>query len=155
VAVGILVMAVIVSVSVAVTVSVTVIMIVIVIVIVIVIMRMPMTTRRIASGFRFERPFLHLHRKAQLVHQAVEHVIVLVGQPARRELQRYVTISQMIGGAREQVRIAGFDDRKLFGSRPNFDDQIAVLGGQPITMFERQPPFEQESHFAPAIESRA
>lgn len=72
-----------------------------VVVTMIVIMRMPMTTRCIATGFRFERPVPHLHRKPQLVHQAVEHVIVLVRQPARRELKWYVTITQMIRGAGE------------------------------------------------------
>jgi hypothetical protein len=62
---------------------------------------MPMTVpARVAAGFGLERTFDDQRVKAELVHQAIEHVVVLIRQPTRLDLQRHVAIAEMVGGPR-------------------------------------------------------
>lgn len=125
-------------------------------VVVIMIVRVAVTVApRIASPLRLERLLDDVSVQAQLVHQTVEHVVVLVQHATRLDLQRHVTIAEVIGGAREQVRIAGLDAGEELRPRSYFDDQRAVTRREPISVLEREPPRQQEPDLRPAIEPGA
>lgn len=142
-----------------VTVTVTVVVVVVVrmsvIVAVLVVVAMTMPAGSVAAGLRLERTLDHQHFQAQLVHQAVEHVIVLVGQAPGLDLQRYVPVAQVIGRPSQQVTIRGFDGRKKLGSRPHLDHQRAIFAGEPLTVLERQTAFEQQPNLLPAVQLRS
>jgi hypothetical protein len=69
-------------------------------------------TSRIAARFGLEGSLDDVCVQAQLVYQPVEHVVVLIRETPRLDLQRHVAIAQMIGRASQQVTISGFDGRE-------------------------------------------
>jgi hypothetical protein len=101
------------------------------------------TVTRIAARLRLERPFYDSNVQPQLVQQAVEHVIVLIRQPAGLDLQGHVPIAQVIGGARQQVPIGDIDRRQQLGASADFDYQLTVTRGQAVTVLEGEPALEQ------------
>lgn len=121
-------------------VTVTLVMVVVVVVVVamavVVVVVVPVPAARVAAGLWLEWLLDHLHFEPQLVHQTVEHVVVLIRQAPRLNLQRDVPIAEVVSGARQQMPVAGFDRRKQLGPSPNLDDQRAVARGEAITMLE-------------------
>jgi hypothetical protein len=110
---------------------------------------------RVPAGLGLEGSLEHAHGKPELLHQAVEHVVVLVRQPPWLNLQRHVAIAQVVSGAREQVAIGALDRRQQLGARSHLDDQLAIAAGQPIAVFQRQTAVEQQPYLQPAVEARA
>jgi hypothetical protein len=108
-----------------------------------VLVRMTMTARRVAATFRLERPLHDVSVQTQLVHQPVQHVIVLIRQSAWLHLERHVSIAEMVRRSRQKVQIGRRDRRKLLGPRPHLHHQAAVFGRQALAMLERQAPLQQ------------
>src|SRR5688572_31057919 len=70
-------------------------------------MRVRVGVRDIGTSLRFEWRELDPHLESESAQHVVEHMIVLVAQPARTDLQRHVAVSQVIAGARQLQRVAG------------------------------------------------
>jgi hypothetical protein len=62
------------------------------------------------AAFGLERQPARLNVEPEAAHHGVEHVVVLVRKPALAELQRHVSVAQVVGAAQERVRIAGARD---------------------------------------------
>lgn len=97
--------------------------VVVVVVVSVLVVAVTMPTRGVAASLGLERTLDHLGVQPQLVHQPVQHVVVLVRQTPGLDLQRHVTIAQVVGGARQQVNVAGLYGRKQLGARPHLDHQ--------------------------------
>jgi hypothetical protein len=106
----------------------------------------------VTAGLRLESALDDVGAEAELVHQAIEHVVVLVRQASWLNLERHVAITQMIRGTRQQMRITRFDDGERLWPGSHLDHELAVARRQTIAVFERKAALEQEAHFGAAIE---
>ena len=109
----------------------------------------------VSSWLRLEWSLHDGYREAELLHQTVEHVVVLIREPPRLYLERHVAVSKVVSRAREQMPIGRFDGREQLGTCANFDDQCSVPRRQSIAMLEREPAFEQEARLRPTVESHS
>jgi hypothetical protein len=109
-------------------------MIMVVIVARVIVWRSRLRITTISADFRLEWRGRHADVEAEFPHHAVEHVVVLVSEPPRLNLQGNVTIAQVVGGTREQMRIAAACDRYLLRSSTHAHDLAAVLGTQAIAI---------------------
>ncbi|HXK17677.1 MAG TPA: hypothetical protein VNG33_07735 [Polyangiaceae bacterium] len=133
---------------------VVVVVMIVVVTIVVVIVGVPVAAG-VAARLGLEGPFEHLGVESQLMHQAIEHVVVLVRKPPGLDLQRHVPIAQVVRGARQQVAISRLDDRQQLWSGAHLDHQLAVARRQTIAVFQRQAALEQEAHLTPAVQTRS
>jgi hypothetical protein len=89
----------------------------------------------IGARFRMKRRCHAVDRKTEAAHHVIEHMIVLPGELAGRNLQHHVTIAQMIGGAHQLEMIMAFNNRQLF--RRGIDaNAAAVIGQQHVAVFQ-------------------
>ena len=96
--------------------------------------------------------------EALVAGEIVEDVVVLPGEPVGADLQRHVAVAEVVGGAREAVRIAGAaDGEKLVGGAHDDDESVAgvVRGAQAVAVDEGGPAGEQQRRLAAVVEAHA
>lgn len=99
----------------------------------------------IGARFRFERKFPVFHLKTQLLHHIVKNVVRLVTQAMRLNLETYMTIAQMICGARDIQLVFASDKREWLSSGPHHV-HFACAAGQTIAIFQRGATFDVNAH---------
>jgi hypothetical protein len=80
-----------------------------------------------------ERSATRLHGEAEPAHHVVEHVIVLVREPAIAELNGYVPVAEVVRTSQEQVRVGCVRNRKVLRRRAH-DDHLAAVGQQQLSV---------------------
>ncbi len=93
----------------------------------------------VGTVFRLERRLFHRHRQAQATHHGIQHMIMLVTQPAITDLQRNMAITQMIGGAHHQMHVVTAHGTDGFLRGPDFN-QAPLLIQQAGTIPQDVPP---------------
>jgi hypothetical protein len=83
---------------------------------------------RVATAFGFERLLHDVSVKTQLAHEPVQDVIVLIRKAAWLDLERHVTIAEMVRRPRQKVQIGRRHGGKLLGARAHLHHQPAVFG---------------------------
>lgn len=89
--------------------------------------RMMMATA-VGAVFRLERRLDGLRIGAQLFKHGLEHIVIEQAQPAVADLQRYMAVAEVIGGAGQLKRVAASDVKQLFRSGTNtYDTSVFCL----------------------------
>jgi hypothetical protein len=115
-------------------------------------MGMGMWRTLVGAGLRFERRLFGLHCQAQATQHVIEHMVMLKAQQARLDLQGYVSIPQVIGGACKQVRVRTAHGRDCFG-RGLYSDQLATGGiCQQFSAAQQVTPFQHQARFAAIVQ---
>jgi hypothetical protein len=121
---------------------------------VVVMMSMMMTVAfaGVSAGFRLERQLAKGHRQAELAQHIVQHVIVMVAQLARHNLQRYVTVAEVIAGLRQHKRIVAAHHRHPFISGNHLHKLGAVFVAEHIAAAQQQAAGQQQTGFPAIVE---
>lgn len=77
----------------------------------------------IGAAFGFKRHPFAEQAQPHLAHQVIQYVVVQIAQPGVAYLQHHVTITEVIGGARQQQRAVGKGGGNLFGRGMNLYQQ--------------------------------
>ena len=111
---------------------------------VVVMMSMMMTVALagVSAGFRLERQLAKGHRQAELAQHIVQHVIVMVAQLARHNLQRYVTVAEVIAGLRQHKRVVAAHHRHPFISGNHLHKLGAFFVAEHIAAAQQQAALE-------------
>jgi len=96
-----------------------------------VIVRAPSAVGCVCSDFRFERRLLDVDAKTQTANHVIENVVMVVAQPAAADLQRDMTITQVIRRSNQLFGLRAPNRRHELGGGANLDD-AAVIGEQQI-----------------------
>jgi len=109
-------------------------------------------TAGIGPGLRFERSLLDADGQPQRPHHVVEHMVVQIGKPAVTDLQRHVSIAEMVRGTGERSSVAAMDDAQRL-RRGTDADQRAILGLQQFAVAKRTlAARDQDACLAPTVE---
>ena len=90
----------------------------------------------VGAGFRLERGFGFDHRATKTAHHFRQHVVGLEAQAATAgfgdDLHRHVAVAEMVGGAGEELGIAGDGLDQFFRRGQDFDHRATILGRQSV-----------------------
>jgi hypothetical protein len=124
-------------------------------VLVVVVASVTVATRSVAARLGLEGSFDQVSVEAKLVHQPIQHVVVLVREAPGLDLQGNVPIAEVVSGPRQQVPVGGLHRGELLRLRADSNDEGAVPRRQPVSVFEGQAALEQEAHLDSAVQARA
>lgn len=121
---------------------------------VVVMMSMMMTVALagVSAGFRLERQLAKGHRQAELAQHIVQHVIVMVAQLARHDLQRHVTVAEVVAGLRQHKRIVAAHYRHPFISGNHLHKLGAFFVAEHIAAAQQQAAGQQQAGFPAIVE---
>lgn len=98
----------------------------------------------IRARFGLERAQFMADLEAERPHQVVQHVVLLKGDEVASKLQAYVTVPQVVGGARQLPRIGrGYDGQALgLGFDP---EDGSVRRTQMIQVFQARAALDEDT----------
>src|SRR5688572_6884629 len=79
-------------------------------------------TATVGACFGLERSPLEAHLGAQTAHHVVEHVVVLVAEKLALDLQRHMTVAQVVGHPSQEVCIGGVHRGHVLGGGADEND---------------------------------
>ena len=106
----------------------------------------------IGARFRLERGLFGLDRQAQATQHVVQHMVVLKAQQAGFDLQRHMTVTQVVGGAGQQVRVGAAHRGHCLGRRQHADQVGAIGIGQQFTAAQQVAAFEHQAGLAAIVQ---
>ncbi len=106
----------------------------------------------VCTSFGFEAGHFVNHNEPQPSQHVIEHVIRLVSQPARSDLQRHVSIPEVVTRSRESERVLRSHAGHTFGCRPHAYME-AIRRTETIALDERATAGKQDRRLAAAIET--
>lgn len=105
----------------------------------------------VGAGLGLERLLFDNDSKTQATHHFVEHVIVLIANPAVAELQRDVSISQVIARATQSQRYRRTHCRDGFGLGDDLHDPT-IVREQMIAATQNRSSLEDQSNFFASVQ---
>jgi len=98
----------------------------------------------VGTRLGLERRSLCPHRQAQAVDHVVQHMIVLIAQPAVPDLEQYVPITEVVSGPGQQPGVVGPHRRYRLRRGDHLDhaaivSQEAIAAAQDLAALEYQP----------------
>lgn len=134
-------------------VMVAVVVMMVMVLVIVVAMIVTVTAGCVAARLGLERSLRYVSMEAELVHQTVQHVVVLVRKAPRLDLERHVAVAQVVSSARQEVLVRRFYAGKLLGLGLDPNDQGAVARREPVAFFEGETALQEEPHFFPPIQA--
>ena len=113
---------------------------------------MSMRVTTIGARLGFESRLFDQHLEAQTSHHLIEHMIVLIANPARADLQCDMSIAQVITDTRELPGICGANRRYSFRRGQHFDD-ASILTEQSIAATKHASSLEENRNFFACLEN--
>jgi hypothetical protein len=102
-----------------------------------------MVSARVGAGLGLEGRFHLLHRRAELLHHLLQHVVGGDTQEVLPDLHRHVAVAEVVRDLRERVR---FDVQQLLGLGQHLDDAPIRCGDQ-IAAAQDLAARQHERHF--------
>jgi len=99
----------------------------------------------IGAWLGLERSLFPGHLEAECAHHVIEHVVCLVGDEIRSNLQAHVAIAEVIGGARELPAVRAANDGQLLGLGVDPQD-LPVARAQMVTVLEARATLDEDTH---------
>lgn len=113
-----------------------------------------MRVAAVGSSFGLERRLFNSDGKAEAANHLIEHVIVLVANPADADLQCDVSVSQVIARATQRERLRGSHCRDRFGLGDDLHD-TTIVREQQISAPQDLSSLEDQSHFFTGVQRGA
>lgn len=107
----------------------------------------------IGTCFWLERRLYSAHTQSEPAHHRVQHMIMQPAQPPWLDLQRHMTVAEMVGGAHKQQRVVRLGTGNRLGGGSNLDD-LALLVGEQITIAQALTTWQQDTDLTAIIEPR-
>ena len=103
----------------------------------------------IGAALRFKRGGLMVNVQAELNQHVVQHIVALVTQPVRTDLQRHVAVTEVITGAGEQSCIMSVRAGHFFRRGDDLIN-LAGLAGQQAAITQHFAAFDKNADFCAA-----
>ena len=126
----------------------------VIVIVVMVVIAVMMVAATVRASFGSEGRAREGDVQPQAAHEVVEHVIVLVGEAAGRDLERHVPIAEVVRRAREEERVVGGRDAEILVGG---DDRIrlAVVGEQAVAVHEHRAARQADGNLSTILQVRA
>jgi hypothetical protein len=113
---------------------------------------MRMTT--VGAGLGLERSVFDTHVEAETSHHVIEHMIVLIANESGANLQRDVSIAEVITDSRELPGICGANSRYAFRRCHHFDDP-SILAEQSLAPTQHASALQENRNLFTRVEDRS
>jgi hypothetical protein len=113
-----------------------------------------MRVSTIGPRLRFERSLFDQHLEPKTSHHVIEHMIMLIPNPAHADLQWDMSIAEVIADTRKLPGICGTNRRYSFRRGQHFDD-ASILTKQSITATKHASSLEKNRDFFARLEDSA
>ena len=110
-----------------------------------------MAALAVGAGLRLECRRLTTNREAEVPEHVLEHVIGLEAQTVVRDLERDVTVAQVVTGPRQLTGVEAARHRNLLAGS-DYAHTTPILGLETIAVSEHLSPCEKHADFATAVE---
>src|SRR6478735_4723014 len=113
-----------------------------------------MLVARIGAALGLEWQGLDAHPQAQAAQHVIEHMVVQETQHADPNLQRHIAVAQMVGRARQQLRVGAGHHRQQF-RRCRHGNDTSIIGQQPVAAAQHRAALENEASLLAAVQHAA